>query len=91
MYLMANPSQPIKIRKRRAGRVVSTKTSNTAVVEVAIVKASPKYEKRFTRDRRYQAENPGNKFGVGDQVIIEECRPLSRLKRWRIIKLGQNL
>lgn len=84
---MVKSKPAVKIYKRREGLIIAANTADTAVVKVPFIKLSAKYGKRFTRERHYHAQNPDNKFGVGERVIIEECRPLSRLKRWRVIGL----
>jgi small subunit ribosomal protein S17 len=72
-------------KKNLKGIVVSAKMNNTAVISVEIMKEHPRYRKRYRVNRKYMADNPNNNYQEGDQVVIEECRPLSRHKRWRII------
>jgi small subunit ribosomal protein S17 len=72
-------------KRQLKGEVVSDKMQKTAVILVRKIKTDPLYRKRIRLSRRFKADNPDNKFKVGDFVIIEECRPLSREKRWRII------
>lgn len=72
------------IRKIR-GVVVSDKMRKTRVVEVADVKLHPKYLKQYTVHRRFKAHDENNEYKTGDQVIIQQTRPLSREKRWIII------
>lgn len=67
------------------GIVVSHKMDKTAVILVEKVKAHPRYLKRMKISTRYQAHDPENKYQVGDKVVIEECRPLSKNKSWIII------
>jgi len=52
---------------------------------VEVLKEHPRYRKRYRIQHKYLADNPDNKYQAGDRVVIEECRPLSRRKRWRII------
>ena len=74
-----------KIVKRKLdGVVVSDKMDKTAVVLVRHLKKHPKYQKRFWVNRRFKAHDEKNKCKVGDKVIIEETRPLSKEKRWRV-------
>jgi small subunit ribosomal protein S17 len=68
------------------GVVVSDKMDKTATVKVETVKMDPKYQKRHVVSRRYKAHDEKNECRVGDKVTIEECRPLSRDKRWRVAK-----
>lgn len=74
-------------RKTRTGTVVSNAMQNTAVVAVSRRVQHPKYRKFLTRRTRYQAHDANNECEVGDTVIITECRPLSRHKRWRVSKI----
>ena len=74
-------------RKSRTGIVVSNAMQNTAVVAVSRRVQHPKYRKFLTRRTRYQAHDEENQCEVGDTVVITECRPLSRHKRWRVSKI----
>lgn len=73
-------------KRKLKGTIVSTKMRKTVVVRVGRVKEHPKYKKRFRIDKKYKAHDEKEEYKVGDIVIIEECRPLSRGKRWRVIK-----
>ncbi|MFA4880923.1 MAG: 30S ribosomal protein S17 [Candidatus Doudnabacteria bacterium] len=76
-----------RINKRvLQGIVVSDKMDKTRVVVVVRTKTHPKYFKRYKVARRYKAHDEKNEYHTGDKVLIEECRPLSREKRWRVIK-----
>jgi small subunit ribosomal protein S17 len=74
-------------RKTRVGTVVSSAMSKTAVVAVQRRVQHAKYRKFLTRRTRYQAHDERNECEVGDTVLITECRPLSRQKRWRVSKI----
>jgi len=76
----------IAIRKKFSGVVVSNKNDKTIVVLVERVKINPKYKKRYTVSSRYKVHDAKNEFKVGDKVSFVECRPLSKDKRWRVIK-----
>lgn len=78
-----------RIGNRRVlrGTVVSNTMDKTAVVEVTAVKAHPAYKKRVRSSSRYYAHDENNQCTVGDVVTIAETRPLSRLKRWRLIEI----
>lgn len=80
---MKDNKQKKNIRTKR-GIVVSDKMDKTAVVAVERLKVHSKYKKRIKITKKYKADNPENKFKVGDKVIIIESRPLSRDKRWKI-------
>jgi len=72
-------------RRRLQGTVVSNKMDKTAVILVERMKAHPLYHKVIRLHKRYMAHDEANAAQPGDQVIIEECRPLSRNKRWQIV------
>lgn len=75
-----------QIKKRRLqGMVVSDKMQKTRVVTIIHEQKQPKYLKYYKVTRRLKAHDENNEYKVGDRVIIEETRPLSREKRWRII------
>jgi small subunit ribosomal protein S17 len=71
-------------KKRLIGTIISNKMQKTVVVQVERVKEHPKYKKRFRVHKKYKAhtETP---FEVGDRVVIEECRPISKEKKWRVV------
>lgn len=75
------------VRKERKGTVVSDKSSKTIVVNVTRRIRHPLYGKEITVSRKYHAHDEKEEAGVGDTVRIEECRPLSRLKRWRLVEV----
>lgn len=71
-------------RKTRIGYVESDKMEKTVVVSVVRRYKHPKY-KKFVKERtRYKAHDEVNECAVGDKVLIEETRPLSKQKRWRV-------
>jgi small subunit ribosomal protein S17 len=74
-------------RNEKVGHVVSTKMAKTIVVEVTLQKAHPLYRRRVTSHRRFYAHDEQGACHVGDLVRIEETRPLSRLKRWRLSEI----
>ena len=73
-------------RKTRVGVVVSDKMDKTVVVVVERRYAHPLYGKQVTRSKKYHAHDENNEFNVGDTVRIVETRPLSKLKRWRVVE-----
>jgi len=75
-----------KISRKFKGIVVSAKMNKTAVVRIDRVKIHPKYKKRFQVSKRYKVHDEKNELAVGDKIIFEECRPLSKEKRWRFIE-----
>jgi small subunit ribosomal protein S17 len=74
-------------RKERTGLVVSTSMISTAVVEVTERVRHPRYSKTVKRTKRLYVDDPGNQTKVGDRVRVAETRPLSKLKRWRIVSI----
>lgn len=74
-------------RKSRVGTVVSDKMDKTVVVSVERRYAHPLYGKQVTRTKKYHAHDEENSYHVGDTVRITETRPLSRLKRWRVVEV----
>jgi small subunit ribosomal protein S17 len=71
-------------KKTREGVVVSDKMTKTRVVVIERVYRHPRYERVVTRSKRLKAHDEANASKVGDRVLIEETRPLSKDKRWRI-------
>lgn len=80
-------SEAIKktIRRKFEGLVVSCKNSKTIGVEVKTTKLHPKYLKRFIVSKKYQVHDENNEYQKGEKVAFVECRPISRLKRWRAL------
>jgi small subunit ribosomal protein S17 len=73
-------------RRRMHGTVVSNRMDQTAVVRVERLKAHPLYRKVMRLHRKYMAHDETNEAQIGDEVVIEECRPMSRHKRWQIVE-----
>jgi small subunit ribosomal protein S17 len=74
-------------RKVRQGTVVSDAMDKTVVVSVTRTLPHPLYGKQISRRTRYYAHDEGNEYQIGDIVRIEETRPLSKQKRWRVLEL----
>lgn len=68
------------------GKIISHKTDKTAVVQVEKLKLHPRYLKRIKVSQKFQAHDPANEYQEGQKVVIEECRPQSKHKKWRIIR-----
>jgi len=75
------------LRKERAGLVVSDRMQKTIVVSVERTVIHPRYKKILRRRSKVKAHDEKNECHVGDRVLIVECRPLSRDKRWRVSKI----
>jgi small subunit ribosomal protein S17 len=71
-------------RKEVVGEVVSSRMSKTIVVKVTRKKAHPFYGRVIARNKKFYAHDETNQAHVGDVVRIEETRPLSKLKRWKL-------
>lgn len=74
-------------RKIRVGTVVSDKSDKTVVVAVERRIAHPIYGKQMVRTKKYHAHDEENVARQGDRVRIMETRPLSKLKRWRLVEV----
>lgn len=72
-------------KKRLKGVVTSNKMQNTVVVKVERVKEHPKYKKRYKVHKKYKAHYDKGEYKVGDKVVIEECQPISKDKKWKIV------
>lgn len=73
-------------KKRLTGQVVSNKMKQTIVVEVERIKEHPKYKRRYKVHKKYKAHDQNQECKIGDTVVIEECRPISKEKRWRLVE-----
>jgi len=74
-------------RKVREGQVTSDGMDKTAVVTVTTRKPHPRYKKSMARTTRLYVHDEENTLKVGDRVRVAETRPLSKLKRWRIVEV----
>ena len=74
-------------QRRLVGRVVSDKMDKTVTVRVERKVKHPLYGKYVTRSRKYHAHDENNEYHPGDLVAIEECRPISKTKAWRVARL----
>lgn len=72
-------------KRRFQGIVVSDAMDKTIVVKVDRVRKHAIYKKRFTVSTKYKVHDERNQYSVGDEVTFEECRPLSKDKKWRVI------
>lgn len=75
-----------KKRRTLEGVVVSDKMDKTITVEVKRTVKNERYKKYVSRTKRYKAHDENNECKVGDTVIVEESRPLSATKRWRLVE-----
>ena len=80
---------PESNRKQLIGLVLQSKMLDTAVVQVNTRGPHPIYKKYVTRSKKYYVHDPRNMCKPGDTVCIIECRPKSKLKRWRIKQIEE--
>ncbi len=84
----ATPESTVRnLRKSREGVVVSSKMNKTIVVAIVERIRHQKYEKFVTRTKKLYAHDESNEAKVGDRVRVMETRPLSKLKRWRVVEI----
>lgn len=77
-------AQSTGTRSTKIGQVVSTKMNKTIVVQTIMKKSHPLYRRVVAKAKKFYAHDENNTARVGDYVEIEETRPLSKLKRWRL-------
>lgn len=75
------------IRKERQGVVTSSRMHKTVVVSVERIVMHSRYKKRLKRRTKVKADDEKNECQAGDRVLIVECRPVSREKRWRVSRI----
>ena len=73
--------------KQEIGIVVSNKMQKTIVVKIDSRYSHPIYSKTLSKTKKYVAHDELETCNIGDQVLLEECRPLSKKKRWKLIKI----
>jgi len=71
--------------RKLQGIVVSDKMQKTRIVLIEHLKKHPRYHKYYKVSRRLKAHDEKNEYKVGDKVVIQETRPISKEKRWRIV------
>ena len=84
---MENKTQQIKHKNVKVGYVVSNAMDKTVVVSVDRFMVHPVYKKIVRRTKKFMAHDEVNACNVGDRVKIQECRPMSRRKRWRVVEI----
>jgi len=80
-------TRPASRRKQKVGRVVSDKMNKTVVVAVDYLRPHLLYRKTVRKTSKFYAHDEQNECKIGDMVRIEETRPLSKLKRWRVVEI----
>jgi small subunit ribosomal protein S17 len=80
-------TEKVSRRQQKVGRVVSDKMDKTIVVIVESLKKHRIYKRTFKQTKRFHVHDEENTCQIGDLVRIEESRPLSKLKRWRLVEI----
>lgn len=75
-------------KQQMTGSVISNKMDKTVVVKVDVRMRHPKYHKSYTKSLKYKAHDADNACQIGDKVVIESSRPMSRDKKFTVIKIN---
>lgn len=73
-------------KRQLTGTVISNKMPKMVVVKVERIKEHPRYKRRYKTHKHYKAYLEKGEYHVGDKVVIEECRPISKDKKWKVVK-----
>lgn len=73
-------------RKLLQGIVVSDKMQKTVVVQVETIKEHPKYKRRYKSHKKFKAHDQNQEYHIGDKVVIQESKPISKGKNWIVLK-----
>ena len=76
-------------KREFTGPVVSDKCDKTAVVSIETMVKHPLYKKFVKRTKKFHAHDEKNECKIGDTVVIQECRPISKKKTWTVIKVNK--
>jgi small subunit ribosomal protein S17 len=87
MVAMSSDTQENKAKRVLVGRVVSNKMHKSATVLIERTVKHPLYGKFVRRSTKLHIHDENNTCGMGDTVMIEECRPISKTKAWRLVKV----
>lgn len=83
----AEVTEDKKLNRTLVGRVVSDKMNKSATIVIERLVKHPLYGKFIKRTTKLHVHDENNECGVGDTVMIEECRPISKTKSWRLVKV----
>lgn len=75
------------IHRQFEGEIVSEVENKTVHALVRSIKMHPKYKKQYTTSKKYAIHDEKNEAKLGDKIVFEECRPFSKTKKWRLIKV----
>ncbi|HJM62781.1 MAG: 30S ribosomal protein S17 [Roseibacillus sp.] len=84
---MSDTEKKQGLRKQRVGNVISIKMDKTIVVEFIVRVPHPKFKKIIKRTKKFYVHDENGEAAVGDRVRIEETRPISKIKRWRLAEV----
>jgi len=84
---VGSTTEGVGFRRKMVGKIVSDKMDKTVVVECITARRDPLYGKYVRTKKRYQAHDETNQFKTGDHVEIQENRPVSKMKRFVVIRL----
>lgn len=87
MVAMSSDTKENKVKRVLVGRVVSNKMHKSATVLIERTVQHPLYGKFVRRSTKLHIHDENNTCGMGDTVMIEECRPISKTKSWRLVKV----
>lgn len=73
--------------KEKIGTVVSNKMQKTVVIKVENRYSYPIYSKTMVKTRKYLVHDENNECSIGDQILVQECRPISKRKCWKLSKI----
>jgi small subunit ribosomal protein S17 len=77
--------EKVVTKSTKRGVVTSDKMDKTIVVKVDSLKKHPRYQKRYTSSKKYKVHDEKNEYGIGDKVVIESCKPISKDKQWIVV------
>ncbi len=89
MTASTKTTAPATIRREFEGVVMSEREDKTIHVLVKTTNTHPKYRKQYTTSKQYAVHDEKNDAHVGDVVVFCECRPLSKTKRWRLVRVAK--
>lgn len=78
-------SEKVVSKSIKSGIVTSDKMDKTIVVKVNSLKKHPRYQKRYTSSKKYKVHDENNEHGIGDKVVIEAHKPISKDKCWTVV------
>lgn len=75
----------VSTKSTKTGVVTSDKMDKTIVVKVDSLKKHPRYQKRYTSSKKYKVHDEKSEYSIGDKVVIESCKPISKDKQWKVV------